>query len=183
MLFSETTLPGSFLISLDPREDERGFFARVFCEREFRDRGLESRVAQCSISSNRRKHTLRGMHWQAAPYAETKVIRCTRGSIFDVMIDLRRNSPTFLRHYGVVLSDVNRKMVYIPEGFAHGFLTLQEDTEVFYQMSQFYSPDHARGARWNDPAFGIAWPVTTGLTMHHRDRSYPDFQPDSSLLD
>lgn len=174
IVFSETNLKGAFLIDLEKREDDRGFFARTFCEREFDSHGLNSRFVQCNISFNKLKGTLRGMHYQAAPYEEAKLIRCTSGSVFDAIIDLRPGSATFKRHFGAVLSADNRRMLYIPEGFAHGFQTLQNDTEVFYQMSQFYSPEHARGVRWNDPAFGIGWPAGERIIIE-RDRTYPDF--------
>jgi dTDP-4-dehydrorhamnose 3,5-epimerase len=156
------------------REDERGFFARTFCQREFEIHGLNARIAQCNISFNKRKGILRGMHFQAAPFSEAKLVRCTSGCIYDVIIDLRPSSPTFKQYVAVELSAENRKMVYIPEGFAHGFQTLEDDTEVFYQMSQFYSPEHARGVRWDDAAFGIEWPPAE-RTIVEKDRNYPDF--------
>jgi len=155
-------------------EDARGFFARSWCGREAEARGLNPRVVQCDISYNKKKGTLRGLHYQAAPHQEAKLVRCTAGAIYDVIVDLRRGSPTFTRHVAVVLSRENQKMLYVPEGVAHGFQTLEDDTEVFYQMSEFYSPAHARGVRWNDPAFGIAWP-SADRTIHERDQSYPDF--------
>jgi dTDP-4-dehydrorhamnose 3,5-epimerase len=174
MIFSETKLAGAFLIDLDRKEDARGFFARVFCVDEFRAHGLKPEVAQCSISFNRRKGTLRGMHWQAAPKAEAKLIRCTRGAIFDVIVDLRPKSPTRLQHITTELSEYNGRMLYIPEGLAHGFQTLADDTEVFYQMTEFFTPDCGRGARWNDPAFEIAWPLPDPI-MNDRDRTWEDF--------
>jgi len=174
MIFEETELPGSFLIHLQRKEDQRGFFARSWCRKEFEDHGLVGRLAQCNISFNREKGTLRGMHIQVRPCAEAKLVRCTRGSIYDVMIDLRKDSPTFRRYFGTTLTAENREMVYIPEGFAHGFLTLEDDTEIFYQMSEFYAPEYARGVRWDDPAFGILWPETMRI-ISERDRSYPDF--------
>jgi dTDP-4-dehydrorhamnose 3,5-epimerase len=174
MTFSETRLAGAFLIDLDRKEDSRGFFARVFCIEEFRDNGLKPDVAQCSISFSRRKGTLRGMHWQAAPKAEAKLIRCTRGAIFDVIVDLRHDSPTRLQHIAYELTEDNRRMLYVPEGFAHGFQTLAEDTEVFYQMTEFFAPGCGHGARWNDPAFKIAWPLPKPV-MNARDSTWPDF--------
>jgi len=135
---------------------------------------LNPRVVQCNVSFNRFKGTLRGMHFQTAPYEEAKLVRCTRGAIYDAIIDLRRESPTFKQYFGVVLSANNGKMLYVPEGFAHGFQTLEDDTEIFYQMSQFHAPGHAGGVRWNDPAFGIKWPDDE-RTILDRDRSYPDF--------
>jgi dTDP-4-dehydrorhamnose 3,5-epimerase len=174
LIFTETKLQGAFVIEPEKHEDDRGFFARTFCRREFDARGLDSRVAQCSVSFNKRKGTLRGMHSQVAPFGETKLVRCTAGAIFDVIIDLRPSSPTYKRYEGVELSARNGNMLYIPEGFAHGFQTLEDNSEVFYQMSQFYAPEHARGVRWDDPAFGIKWPPAE-RTILERDRTYPDF--------
>ena len=174
MIFTETKLPGAFLIEEEKHEDQRGFFARTFCQREFESHGLNPRVVQCNVSFSKRKGTLRGMHFQIVPFAETKLIRCTSGSLYDVIIDLRPSSPTFKQHFGVELSAANHRMLYVPEQFAHGFQTLQDNTEVFYQMSQFYSAEHARGVRWDDPAFGIVWPADN-RTIFERDRSYPDF--------
>jgi dTDP-4-dehydrorhamnose 3,5-epimerase len=163
------------MIEPEMHEDHRGFFARTFCEREFEAHGLNPRVAQCNISFNRFKGSLRGMHFQASPYSEAKLVRCTAGSIYDVIIDLRSSSPSFKKHFGLELSARNRKMLYIPEEFAHGFQTLEDNTEVFYQMSQFHSPEHARGVRWDDPAFGISWPPGERIIIE-RDRTYPDFR-------
>ncbi len=174
MIFRETKLKGAFLIEAEKREDDRGFFARSFCREEFEAHGLNPNVAQCNISFNRRKGTLRGMHFQVAPYEEAKLVRCTMGSLYDVCIDLRPKSATFKQHFGVVLSARERNMIYIPEGFAHGLQTLEDDTEVFYQMSQVYSPESARGVRWNDPAFGIEWPPAERV-MTQKDRTYTDF--------
>jgi dTDP-4-dehydrorhamnose 3,5-epimerase len=174
LIFTETKLRGAFLIELEKHADERGFFARTFCQEAFEAHGLNSRVVQCNVSFNRRKGTLRGMHFQIAPFAEAKLVRCTSGSIHDVIIDLRSASPTFKQHFAVELSAENRKMLYIPEEFAHGFQTLKDDTEVFYQMSQSYSAEHARGVRWNDSAFGIDWPAGV-RTIIERDQNYPDF--------
>jgi dTDP-4-dehydrorhamnose 3,5-epimerase len=175
MIFTETTLAGAFIIEPERIEDERGFFARTWCQREFAARGLTSRLAQCNISFNTNAGTLRGMHYQADPYGEVKLVRCTMGAIHDVIIDLRPESPMFTQHVAVVLSARNRAMLYIPEGFAHGFLTLEDNTEVFYQMSALYAPAHARGVRWNDPAFAIAWPMEVRV-IAERDRTYPDFR-------
>ena len=155
-------------------EDDRGFFARTFCRREFEARGLNPQVVQCNVSFNKRKGSLRGMHFQASPHSEAKLVRCTAGSIYDVIIDLRASSSAFRKHFGVELSARNRKMLYVPEEFAHGFQTLEDDTEVFYQMSQYYSPEHSRGVRWDDPAFGISWPPGERIIIE-RDRTYPDF--------
>lgn len=176
MIFTETSLRGALVIELEPRHDARGLFARTWGRREFEARGLETRIAQCNTSFNKTKGTLRGMHFQAPPFAETKIVRCTRGSMYDVIIDLRRDSPTFTRHFAVVLTAENRKMLYVPTGFAHGFQTLEDDTEVFYQISELYSPEHSRGVRWDDPAFGIHWPEDD-RTIADRDRSHPDFLP------
>jgi len=162
------------VIELEKHADSRGFFARTYCEREFEAHGLKSRYMQCNISFNKRKGTLRGMHFQTAPYEEAKLVRCTRGAIYDVIIDLRPAALTFKEHLAVVLSAESGKMLYVPEGFAHGFQTLEDDTEVFYQMSQFYAPEHGRGIRWNDPAFGIEWPEQERIILE-RDESYADF--------
>jgi dTDP-4-dehydrorhamnose 3,5-epimerase len=175
MTFHQTKLPGVFEVHLEPKLDERGFFARSWCQKEFESHGLNPRVVQCSVSFNTRNGTLRGMHYQAAPYPETKVIRCTQGAIYDVVLDLRRQSPTFKDWIGVVLSAANRHMLYVPEGCAHGFLTLDDEAEVSYQMSEFYDPDLGRGVRWNDPAFGISWPERVQV-ISERDRTYPDFE-------
>jgi dTDP-4-dehydrorhamnose 3,5-epimerase len=175
VIFTETPLRGAFVIEPEPHEDARGLFARTWCRRELEARGLETRIAQCSASFNKRKVTLRGMHYQVPPAAETKIVRCTRGSLYDVIIDLRPDSPTFTRHFAVVLAADNRKMVYVPVGFAHGFQTLEDATEVFYQISEFYAPEHARGVRWNDPIFGISWPDDERILVE-RDASYPDFR-------
>lgn len=174
-MFVETFLKGAFVIDLEKREDDRGFFARAFCQREFAEHGLEVQVAQCNISFNERKGTLRGMHYQVSPFEEAKLVRCTRGSIYDVIIDLRGDSRTFGRPFGVELTARNRRMLYIPREFAHGFQTLEHDTEVFYQMSQYYSAEHSRGVRWNDPAFGIEWPPDERI-ISERDQQYSDFR-------
>ena len=175
MKFHATKLPGVFEIHLEPMRDERGFFARTWCRSEFEEHGLESALVQCNISFNTRKGTLRGMHYQAAPFAETKLVRCTQGSICDVVLDLRPQSPTFKRWVAVTLTEENRNMVYVPKGCAHGFLTLQDETEVFYQMSEVYNAESARGVRWNDPTFAIAWPEKVEV-ISDRDHNYPDFK-------
>lgn len=175
MLFNETKLPGIYVIELQRLDDERGFFGRSFCRNEFSRQGLNPEVAQCNISFNRQIGTLRGMHYQAAPHAEAKLIRCTRGRLYDVIVDLRRESPTFRQWTAVELSGENRLMLYAPEGCAHGFQTLEDDTEVFYQMSEFYHPESARGVRWNDPAFGIQWPAGLRAILSERDQSWPDY--------
>jgi len=174
LIFTESPLKSAYIIESERHEDARGFFARTWCQREAEVYGLNPRLVQCSISFNLRKGTLRGLHYQAAPDEEAKLIRCTMGSIYDVIVDLRRDSPTFRGHFGVVLSAKNHRMLYVPEGFAHGFQTLEDSTEVFYQMSEFYAPHSARGVRWDDPAFGIAWPAGDRI-INDRDRTYPNF--------
>jgi dTDP-4-dehydrorhamnose 3,5-epimerase len=174
VIFTAMTLPGAFLIELERQEDERGFFARSWCRREFEAYGLDTRVAQCNVSFNRARGTLRGMHYQADPYGEVKLIRCTAGAIYDVIIDLRAGSPTFMRWEATELTATNRRTLYVPEGFAHGFQTLEDNTEVFYQMSQLYAPERARGVRWDDPAFNIKWPPADRV-VSERDKNYPDF--------
>jgi dTDP-4-dehydrorhamnose 3,5-epimerase len=229
MLFTETKLKGAFIIDLQKLEDERGFFARSWCQREFEAHGLNPQLVQCNISFSLKKGTLRGMHYQAKPFEEAKLVRCVRGSIYDVIIDIRPDSPTYCQWIAVELSSPRfhlpspisllptqglgsaadcspltahssevtahslqltahtsevtagrspltayYKMVYVPEGFAHGFLTLEDNTEVFYQMSEFFAPEYARGFRWNDPAFGIRWPLEPQV-ISERDRTYPDF--------
>ena len=174
MRFLETRLSGVFEIRPELIQDERGFFARSWCQQEFSTHGLNSRLVQCNISGSLRKGTLRGMHYQVAPFAESKLVRCTRGSIFDVAVDLRPDSPTYKQWTAAILSAKNHHMLCIPEGCAHGFLTLEDDCEVFYQMSEFYHPETARGVRWNDSAFGIEWPGTAEV-ISARDASYPDF--------
>lgn len=175
MIFQETKLPGAFVIKPEKYEDERGCFARSYCSREFETHGLNAKVVQCSISYNRKKGTLRGMHYQVAPHAEVKLVRCTRGAIYDVIIDLRQDSRTFLRWVAVELTQDNRHALYVPEMFAHGFQTLADHTEVFYQISEFYAPEHARGIRWNDARFGIDWPLQPSA-MSEKDRKLPDFR-------
>jgi dTDP-4-dehydrorhamnose 3,5-epimerase len=174
MIFVETELKGAYLIELEKIEDHRGFFARTWCQEEFSRHGLNSRLVQCSVSFNKRKGTLRGMHFQIPPYEEAKLVRCTQGAIYDVFIDLRRNSATYKKYVSATLTSDNHRMLYIPEGFAHGFQTLADDTEIFYQMSQAFSAEHARGVRWNDPAFSIVWPEDD-RTILDRDQNYPDF--------
>lgn len=175
MLFNETKLAGVFEIQIEPHSDERGFFARSWCRKEFEGHGLSPRMVQSSISFNSQKGTLRGMHFQASPGAEVKLVRCTRGSIYDVVLDLRVISPTYKNWIAVLLTAENRRMMYIPEGCGHGFLTLEDNTEVFYQMSEFYDAEFARGVRWNDPAFRISWPEQIKV-ISDRDRTCPDFK-------
>lgn len=174
MLFTEVKLAGALLIEPEPIEDERGFFARTWSQREFQERGLDANWVECNISFNRKKGILRGLHYQAAPYAQAKLVRCTMGAIFDVIVDLRQDSPTFRQWASVRLSAGNRSMLFVPEGFAHGFQTLEDESEVFYQMSQYYSMESSRGVRWDDPAFGIIWPQDSRI-INARDRAYPEF--------
>ena len=173
MRFEPTPLPGVFVVECDFVGDDRGGFARTFCEREFEQQGLETNIRQCSISYNRLRGTLRGMHYQAAPHDEVKLVRVTRGAIYDVALDLREDSPTFRHWFATELSSDSRRMFYIPRGCAHGFQTLADDTEVFYQISTPYEPTAARGVRWDDPAFGITWPLPI-TAIHPRDATYPD---------
>jgi dTDP-4-dehydrorhamnose 3,5-epimerase len=181
MIFSDTGIDGAWVIEAERLEDERGFFARTWDADEFADRGLNPGLAQCSISYNRARGTLRGLHYQVAPHEEAKVVRCIAGAIFDVVVDLRPHSSTFKDWFGVELSAANRLALYVPEGCAHGFLTLDEDCEVHYQISHSYAPEAARGVRWDDPAFGIQWPGEV-VVMNERDRSYPDFRPKRARL-
>lgn len=174
MIFLETILKDAYIIDLERREDERGFFARSWCRKEFENYGLSSEIAQCNISRNRKKGTLRGMHYQVKPYEEAKFVRCTRGALFDVIVDIRPDSPSYRKHIGVVLSEENCRMLYVPQGFAHGFLTLKDETDIFYQISEFYVANQASGFRWNDPFFAIPWPAEV-TTISERDRGYPDF--------
>jgi len=174
MIFHKTELEGAYLISINKLEDERGFFARSWCQREFEDQGLNSRLVQCNLSYNKLQGTLRGMHYQVSPYQEAKLVSCIRGTIYDVIIDLRRESPTFTEYLAVILSAEEHNMLFIPEGFAHGFLTLEDETTVFYQMSEFYAPEYARGLRWSDPTFGIEWPAAVQV-ISARDANYPDW--------
>jgi dTDP-4-dehydrorhamnose 3,5-epimerase len=174
LIFRETSLAGAYVIDVEPQRDARGMFARTWCEREFGGHGLNARLVQCSLSFNIKKGTFRGMHYQEAPHEEAKLVRCTKGAICDVIVDLRPASSTYRRHLSVNLSAGNRTMLYVPEGFAHGFITLEDDTEVFYQMSEFHAPDSARGFRWNDPSFGIRLPIEVTV-ISERDRAYPDY--------
>jgi dTDP-4-dehydrorhamnose 3,5-epimerase len=174
MIFTKTALNDATIVDIEKKEDERGFFARSWCLGEFKAHGLNPKLSQCNISFNSKKGTLRGMHFQAGPHEEVKLVRCTRGSIWDVIVDLRPGSPTYKNHMSILLTQENRRMLYVPEGFAHGFLTMADDTEVFYQISKFYVPRLQRGFRWDDPAFAIAWPAEVKC-ISDRDRSYPDF--------
>lgn len=174
MIFRETPLPGAWVLTPERFEDERGFFARTYCRRDFESRGLDPDIAQCSVSWNHRRGTLRGLHFQTAPHEEVKLVRVTRGAIWDVIVDLRPDSPTFRQHAAVVLSAEGGHQLYIPKGMAHGFQTLADETEVFYQISAFYAPEAARGYRWDDPAFAIPWPEPVTV-MSEKDRNLPLF--------
>ena len=175
MIFRETGLWGVRIVEVEELADVRGFFARTWCEREFEEHGLAARMVQASVSYNKKKGTLRGMHYQAYPSEESRLVRCTRGATFDAVVDLRPNSPTFLQHLSMTLTAENHAALYVPPGCALGFQTLQDETEVFYQMSTFYASAHARGFRWNDPAFGVQWPDDDRIILD-RDRTYPDFE-------
>lgn len=174
MKFEETPLPGAYVIDLEKRGDERGFFARVFCENEFNELGLSTNFVQVNNSLSADRGTLRGMHYQLAPKAETKLVRCIRGSLYDVILDLREDSPTFGKSFGAELSAENRRMMYVPKGFAHGFITLSDDAEAFYFVDEFYAPQNERGVRWNDPAFKIDWPIEP-VVLSEKDQNHPDF--------
>jgi dTDP-4-dehydrorhamnose 3,5-epimerase len=176
MNFSETPLAGAWVVDLQPLCDERGFFARSFCRREFEAHGLDAAVAQCNVSYNRARGTLRGMHYQAAPAVEPKLVRCTRGAIWDVIVDVRPDSPTYLRHFGVELSEENRRSLYVPGLLAHGFLTLTDDAEVTYQVGEFYTPGAERGIRYDDPALGIEWPAPVAV-ISDKDLAWLPFDP------
>jgi dTDP-4-dehydrorhamnose 3,5-epimerase len=176
MNFIETELKGAFIIDVQSLEDERGFFMRSWCEKEFKNHGLVSRMVQANISVNKKKGTLRGLHYQVAPFEEAKLMRCTRGAIFDVIIDLQPESPTYKNWLGVELTAKNHKMFYIPEGFAHGYQTLEDDTEVFYQVSQFYSPESERGVNWDDPIFEVEWPITDDIIISAKDKNWASYQ-------
>lgn len=174
MRFEETPLPGAYLIHLEPLRDDRGFFARSWCHDEFEKQGLDADLMQCSVSFNSRKSTLRGMHYQTAPHQETKLVRCTRGALYDVILDLRPASPTFKQWFAAELTAENHLMMYVPKGFAHGLQTLVDNTEAFYQISGNYYPECAAGVRWNDPAFGIDWPDAKPI-LSEKDKMYADF--------
>jgi dTDP-4-dehydrorhamnose 3,5-epimerase len=175
MRFTETHVSGAFLIQPEPRGDERGFFARLWCRDEFAARGLTADFVQCNDSFSARRGTLRGLHYQTAPYQEVKLVRCVRGAIFDVLVDLRPASPTFARWFGTELSAENRTMLYVPEGCAHGYLTLEEASEIVYPVSRLYHPEAERGVRWNDPRFAIEWPDAGSLTISAKDEQWPDY--------
>jgi len=179
VIFTRLAIAGAWTVAPEPNRDQRGFFARIWCAEEFAARGLVSRAAQGSISYNERKGTLRGLHFQAEPHGEVKLVRCTRGAIHDVILDLRPGSGTYLRHTAVELNEANRLTLYVPEGVAHGFQTLVDGTEVWYQMSARYVPEAARGVRWDDPLFAIAWPHRPPIIIE-RDAAFPDFVPEGA---
>ncbi len=178
MIFNPTPIDGAYVIELEPFADDRGFFARSFCAREFAEHGLEPAVAQCNVSFNHRAGTLRGLHYQLPPAAETKLVRCTSGAIHDVIVDLRPESKSYLQHYGVELSASNRRALYVPGRVAHGYQTLVDAAEVSYQVGEFYTPGAERGLRYDDPAFAIAWPLAVTL-MSEKDRAWPRFDPEA----
>jgi dTDP-4-dehydrorhamnose 3,5-epimerase len=175
MKFHKLEIPGAFLLEPERKEDKRGFFARTYCRNELEDRDLDPTVVQCNISVNTSQGTVRGMHYQAEPYPEIKLVRATAGSIHDVILDLRQDSPMYKKHVTALLTCENRHSIYIPEGVAHGFQTLEDDTEVFYQMSEFYYPEAASGVRWNDPAFSITWPLEISI-IADKDLAFPDYE-------
>ena len=176
IIFRETKLKGAFVIEPQSLSDARGVFARSYSEQEFESHGLNPRIAECNISFSKKRYTIRGMHFQRSPFAQAKLVRCTKGAVYDVIIDLRPDSPTFKQWIGEELTAENRRMLYVPEGFAHGFQTLEDDSEVFYQISNAYNPGSEGGVRWNDPVFGIEWPAMDGITINARDQNYPDFK-------
>lgn len=174
MKFKETKLKGAFVIELEKHEDERGFFARSWCMKEFEEHGLNTNIVQCNISYNKKKGTVRGMHFQKSPYEEAKTVSCIKGSVYDVIVDLRKESPTYMEWYAVELSTANFKMLYVPERFAHGFQTLTDDTLVYYQMSGFFYPESSGGILWDSKSLNIKWPIDTDITVSQKDREFPD---------
>lgn len=180
MIFNETPLAGAYLVDLEKRGDDRGFFARAFCQREFAELGLPTEIVQANNSLSADKGTLRGMHYQLAPHAETKMVRCVRGALWDCILDLRPESATFGQWFGAELSAENRRMMIVPKGFAHGFITLTDDVEAFYFVDEYYAPEHERGVRWNDPKFNIEWPLEP-VVLSPKDEAHPDFDPKHHL--
>lgn len=176
MIFTETPLKGAYLIAMQKHGDDRGFFARAFCRREFAEQGLSHQIVQANNSLSARQGTLRGMHYQLAPRAETKIVRCIRGALHDIILDLRPDSPTFGETFAAELTAENRLMLYVPKGFAHGFITLVDDTEAFYLVDESYAPEYERGVRWDDPHFAIPWPAQPTV-ISEKDRAYRDFDP------
>jgi dTDP-4-dehydrorhamnose 3,5-epimerase len=182
VIFEPTKLQDAYVLDLERREDERGFFARAWCQREFEARGLVADLVQANIGYSAYRGTVRGLHYQIAPFEEAKIVRCVHGTVWDLIIDLRPDSVTFCQWFGIELSAVNRRQLYIPKGFAHGYQTLTDYCEIFYLVSEFYSPTSERGIRWNDPRFAITWPIGHGVHVSAKDRAWPDFHPDSALL-
>jgi dTDP-4-dehydrorhamnose 3,5-epimerase len=180
MKFKETHLKGAFVIEIEPRGDERGFFARAFCKRELAQAGLNAEIVQINNSLSRRQGTLRGIHYQLAPKAEEKIVRCIRGALYDAIVDMRPDSPTFLQHFGVELTAENRKALYVPKGFGHAFLSLKDDTETLYMVTEYYAPDRERGLRYDDPQLAIPWPISP-MIVSDKDRAWPDFSRDYHL--
>jgi dTDP-4-dehydrorhamnose 3,5-epimerase len=174
LIFTETKLKGAFILDVKRLEDERGFFGRSWCKKEMQEHGLNSNVVQANVSFNHKRGTLRGMHFQFSPYQETKLVRCTKGALYDVIIDLRKDSPTYKQWIGVELTEDNFRMLYVPEDFAHGFITLQDNTAITYQVTQFYTPGAEGGIRWNDPTVGIEWPVPIEV-ISSKDSNHPDY--------
>lgn len=175
MIFTETKLRGAYIIEIERLGDERGFFARAWCQKEFEARGLKANWVQANLAFSEKRGTLRGLHYQIAPYEEAKLMRCIRGAIYDVIVDLRPESRTYKQWFSVELTADNHKMLYVPEGFAHGYQTLVDNSETYYPVSQFYSPGFERGVRWDDPAFGIEWPYVEDMIISDKDRSWSDF--------
>lgn len=175
MIFTPTPLSGAYVVDIEPHEDNRGFFARAWCQKEFEAKGLNTRIVQINIGYNKRRGTVRGMHFQLPPDAEVKAVRCVRGAVYDVILDLRAGSPTYKKWFGVELTESNHKLIYIPEGFAHGYQALRDDTETIYQNSAFYAPSSASGVRYNDPAFQIKWPLPVEV-LSEQDKKWPDFK-------
>jgi len=180
MKFTETKLKGAYIIELEKHGDDRGFFARAFCKKEYDEVGLRNEIVQINDSKSRYKGTLRGMHYQLSPKSEDKIVRCINGSIYDVIIDMRKNSPTFCDWFGIELSAKNKKSLYVPKGFAHGNISLEDNSELFYLVTEYYSSEHERGIRWNDPKFNIEWPIKP-VVISEKDRNHPDFNPDYHL--
>jgi dTDP-4-dehydrorhamnose 3,5-epimerase len=175
VIFNKTKLNGAYIMEIEKHSDERGFFSRSWCNKELEDHGLNSGLAQANIGFSLKKGTLRGLHYQVHPYEEVKVVRCTMGAIFDVIVDLRPDSPTYKQWISVELNSENRKMIYVPEGFAQGYITLNDNTEICYNTSQFYSPEFARGVRYDDPSFSIKWPIEVAV-ISKADKSWPDYE-------
>lgn len=175
MIFKETDLKGAYVVELETNVDERGYFARAWCKKEFSQLGLDTNIVQCNLSYNNKKGTLRGMHYQSEPYGETKFVRCVKGALYDVIIDIRKESKTYGKWIGVELSEKNGRALYIPAGFAHGFQTLEDDTLMIYQVSEFYTPGYEKGIRWDDSFFNIKWPQEEHRIISEKDRNWKDF--------